>query len=98
MMIGCPGSVSLDHYLYVKIFCYYCTCFVAFGESGDKIVSISLGGSLYHSLPGGISKAVGDVLLNCPSKKHRLLANKSHLETQNEMHVFTISLTNFNQQ
>lgn len=47
-------------------------------------MSVSLGGSLQHCLPGDISQAIGNVLLNCTGKQHRLLTYKSHLQTHNK--------------
>lgn len=58
------------------------TCIVAFGEAGDEVMSISLGGGLHHHLDRDVTQPVGDVLLNGPGKQHRLLAHQSNLQTQ----------------
>ena len=46
-------------------------------------MSISLGGSLHHILHWDVRQAIGDVLLDCPSKQHRLLAHQRNLQKRN---------------
>ncbi len=77
-----PFSILTHQWLPYKWTHIIITCLIAFREGADKIVSISLGGSLNHSFHGDVCQAIGDVFLDRSGKQHRLLAHKSYLQRQ----------------
>lgn len=64
------------------------TCLVAFGEGGDEVVSVGLGGSLHHRLHGDVAQAVGDVFLHRPGKQRGLLSHESYLRVDTSGRVY----------